>query len=52
MSKLVNKIHLSERCCWNCHAFTEWGRLCWDCVRAMLISAATVGGGAIAAWIW
>lgn len=35
--------------CWNCRIFLRWGHvLCWDCVRAMLISAATVIGAVIA----
>lgn len=36
-----------DRCCLNCGIFVVWGALCWECVRAMLISGATVVG----AWI-
>lgn len=52
MSKRINKTHLFPRVCWNCDLFIDFGVLCWDCVRAMLISAATVSGAWIAAWWW
>ena len=52
MSKSSNKIHLFPRHCWNCDVWIHWGRLCQDCVRAMLISGFTFIGATIAGWYW
>ena len=51
MSRLARKLHLSFRHCWNCGVYVMVGYLCWDCVRAMLISAATTTGVIVAGWL-